>query len=120
MNVTRRPRAIAALAMLLAMGITTFEPVAGEVRDATEHYGGLRTADESDESAAVNVAVDGESPDAQHIKGFDHCNHTHGCAVRAAPLSPAAEHLIPERERPTVVRRPPEAPPASLYRPPRV
>jgi len=115
----RQLRAVAALAMLLGMGITTFEPVAGEVRDATEHYGGVSTADDAGESAAVNVASDGESPDAQHIKGFDHCSHTHGCAVRPAPLSPAPEDLLPEPERPTVVRRPPEAPPASLYRPPR-
>jgi hypothetical protein len=118
MNVRKRRRVVA-LAMLMGMGIATFEPVAGEVRDALEHYGVVLAVGHAADSAVPGASDAGQSHDGQHIKGFDHCTHTHGSSVRTSSVRPSAELIIPEPEPPVTALRHPEVPPARLYHPPK-
>jgi hypothetical protein len=119
MNVRKRRRVIA-LAMLMGVGIATFEPVAGEVRDALEHYGVVHAAGHAADAAVAGAGEADQSHGGQHIKGFDHCTHTHGCSVRTSSLRLSTEQVIPEPAPSVTALRHPEVPPARLYHPPKV
>ena len=108
--------------MLAAMGSGTAESVAGELADASEHYDDALALvhEHSDAELDSTCPVDADvSTDDQHIKGFDHCTHTHGSAVRAPALPGAEMSVIPTPEFVDIVARPPDAPVTRLYHPPK-
>ena len=122
MNLKRRPRALAALMMLAAMGSGTAEAVAGETADASEHYEDSLShvhwnSDSSDPDAQA-VESDRDSDD-QHLKGYDHCAHTHGSSVQPAALPGTGESIIPVLPLVDIIARPPDAPLPGLYHPPK-
>ena len=122
MNVKRRPRALAALVMLAAMGSGTAEALAGELADANEHYeeGLSHIHEHSATSDGVShVLVVDQGSDEQHVKGFDHCAHTHGSSARAAGLPEPRVSIIPVPALDDILASPPDAPTTGLYHPPK-
>lgn len=121
MNLKRRPRALAALMMLAAMGSGTAEAVAGETADASEHYeDALSHVHEhpgSDDGSADTIEGDRDVDD-QHIQGFDHCAHAHGSSVRPAALPAPGETIIRVLPLVDILARPPDAPATRVYHPP--
>lgn len=121
MDARRRPRALAAVLMLAAMASGTAEAVAGEFADVDEHYeDALAPLHEHSGQDAGLVCVDTElDSDDQHVKGYDHCTHTHGSSARGAALPCAIEIVVPAPTLLGILARPPDAPRTGLYHPPR-
>ena len=123
MNVRRRPRALAALVMLAVMGSGTAEAVAGELADANEHYEDASSLvhehSGSDDLGGSHVIEADRDSDEQHIKGYDHCTHTHGSSVRAAALPATTVSIIPAPPFVDILARPPDAPLVGLFHPPK-
>ena len=122
MNASRRPRALVALVMLAAMGSGTAEAVAGELADASEHYedalSHVHEHSGSNDNGAQTIEADRDLDD-QHVKGYDHCAHTHGSSVPPAALTDASVTIIPVAPFVDIVARPPDAPLTGLYHPPK-
>ncbi len=122
MDAKRRPRALAAILMLAAMGTGTAESVAGQLADASEHYQDAlavvheHSGTEVDTTCPVDADV---TADDQHVKGVDHCAHTHGSAVRAPALPGAEVSVVPAPAFVDIMVRPPDAPLTRLYHPPK-
>lgn len=108
--------------MLAAMGSGTAEAVAGELADASEHYedslSHVHEHSETDNRSAQTIEADQDADD-QHVKGYDHCTHTHGSSVRAAALPATEMGIIPVPPFADIMARPPDAPAARLYHPPK-
>ena len=105
--------------MLVATGIGTFEPVAGELYDAAEHYGNASGMEQATGSVGFCL-VDSDGRDfSQHIKGFDHCGHAHGSALRCDLLPVAAIVAVPAPYQPAATVPHADAPSLELYHPPK-
>lgn len=118
MRVRRRCRAVVALAMLISVTYGAFESVAGDLGDLATHYGEVVEAGH-DLGSAADAAAGHNHHDDNHIKGFDHCSHAHGCAVIVASTAFATERALPQRPRCAASVLPPDAPSDGLYHPPR-
>ena len=120
--VRRRPRALAALLLLAAIGSGIAEAVAGELADASEHYEDVtslvheRTDADAGEACLIDLQQDAEG---QHVKGYDHCSHNHGVSVGGAALPTPSEHVVPAAIVAGIAVRPPDAPTLGLYHPPK-
>ena len=122
MNLKRRPRTLAALMMLAAMGFGTAEAVAGESADASEHYedalSHVHEHSGPDDGRPDTIEPDHDVDD-QHIQGFDHCGHAHGSSVRPGALPAPGETIIRVLPAVDVLTRPPDSPATGLYLPPK-
>ncbi|NNF25980.1 MAG: hypothetical protein HKN73_02000 [Gemmatimonadetes bacterium] len=108
--------------MLAAMGSGTAEAAAGELADANEHYEDARSlvhAHTGSGGGSAQVIEADQDSDDQHIKGYDHCGHTHGSSVRAASLPNANVSIIPIPPFVDITACPPDAPATGLYHPPK-
>lgn len=119
MDAKKRRRALVALAMLMATGLSTFEPVVGEVRDVAEHYGDVIAAAHTTSAVDAGAVEFDAQDDAQHIEGFDHCAHAHGAAVRGVLSPERSVVVIPTRAQPTLTTRHPDVTPSQPYHPPK-
>ena len=122
MMVRRRPRALAAVILLAAMGFGIAEAVAGELADASEHYEDVTSVvhEHSDTNAGGACLADlQQDTEGQHLKGYDHCTHAHGLSVGGTALPTPSEYVVPEETAAAVAVRPPEPPTFGLYHPPK-
>lgn len=122
MMVRRRPRSLAALLLLAAMGSGIAEAVAGELADASEHYEDVTSIvhEHSDTDAGGACLVDlPQDTEGQHLKGYDHCTHAHGLSVGGTALPTPSEYVVPEATAAGIAVRPPDAPTFGLYHPPK-
>ena len=116
-SVTRR---VVALVLLMTFLTSSFEAVAGVVRDGSVHH---ETATEALAHASEGPGEHGHEttseapdqdhgPDHQHGTGADHCTHAHGAAL----LTPTAVALVYDEVRiPTVAS---QATPSDYRAPP--
>ena len=117
---------LVALVLLVSFVASSFEAVAGVVRDGSVHHETVTaalthssegTGEHGHETASETPGQD-HGPDHQHGTGADHCTHAHGAAL----LTPTAVALVDDEVRippvasqvtPSDYRAPP------LFHPPR-
>ncbi len=87
-----RFRRMASIAMMIAAGISTFEPLLGSIGDVRSRFPTNMTGATEVTTTTTGGDVSpeakrsGSRPLEQGIMGFDHCMHTHGPAtVGCAP-----------------------------------
>jgi len=120
MRAKRRCRAVVALTMLISVSYGAFESVGGDLRDLAMHYGDAIEAGQTVQAhAAATVPTGHRQHQDNHIKGFDHCSHAHGCAVIVNSAAFTTERALPRRLIRTASVLPPDAPSDGLYHPPR-
>jgi len=131
MNAPRSPvpsatRKVVALVLLVSFVTSSFEAVAGLVRDGSVHHetateamthSSARTGEHGHETASEAPEQD-HGPDHQHGTGADHCTHVHGAALLAPATVALVDHevVMPpvgSLATPTDYRTPP------LFHPPR-
>jgi hypothetical protein len=106
--------------MLISVTFGAFESVGGDLRDLAMHYGDVLEAGHGVDAPAAAAAVDGHRQHQDnHIKGFDHCSHAHGCAVVVASATFSTGRALPQRLTRAPSTLPPDAPSDGLYHPPR-
>lgn len=104
------------------MGSGTAEAVAGELVDASEHYEdapSLVHEDPGSDAGQAGTVGAEQDADGQHLKGYDHCAHTHGASVGAPALPAPRVTITPVPTFVDLMVRPPDAPAGRLYHPPR-
>lgn len=120
MSAKRRFRAVVALVMLTSVTYGAFESVGGDLHDLAMHYGQVLHGGHAVDAAPAASAVDGQRQHrGNHIKGFDHCSHAHGCAVIVASSAFTTARALPRAPIRTASKLPPDAPSDGLYHPPR-
>lgn len=119
MSPKKRRRAVVALAMLISVTYGRFESISGDLGDLTTHYGEVVEAGHGSDLAGAVAAESHGLPDDDHIKGFDHCSHAHGCAVVVSSVPFAMERAVAQPGLSVPLTSPPDAPSSRLYHPPR-
>lgn len=125
-SVSVRPvRASVAALLLMSFLASSFEAVAGLVRDGAVHHETVAEAlshssdgtGEHGHEAASEAPDEEHGPDHQHGAGADHCTHAHGTAL--APAAVAALYAEVDVRATTPASAPSDYRAPPLFHPPR-